>query len=103
MSRTSSPSHRTCAGTPSVYDGEIQFWRHPAWSPPVPSLLLTVAYAIVVAGFVCWVLASSTSQEPESMLARQSDHRRAAEPHPAVVSPTVESNSPGGTCDAGPS
>ena len=42
------------------YDGEIQYWRHAAWSPPVSSLLLTIAYTIVVIGFVWWVFASST-------------------------------------------
>ncbi len=42
------------------YDGEVQYWRHPAWSPPVSSLLLTIAYTIVVIAFVCWVFASTT-------------------------------------------
>jgi hypothetical protein len=41
------------------YDGEVQYWKHPEWSPPVSSLLLTIAYTIVVIGFVCWVFAST--------------------------------------------
>jgi hypothetical protein len=45
------------------YDGEIQYWKHPAWSPPVSSLLLTIAYTIVVIGFVWWVFASSAPMD----------------------------------------
>ena len=45
------------------YDGEIQYWKHPAWSPPVSSLLLTIAYTIVVIGFVWWVFASSVPMD----------------------------------------
>jgi hypothetical protein len=45
------------------YDGEIQFWKNAEWSPPVSPLLLTIAYTIVVIGFVCWVFASSASTD----------------------------------------
>ena len=38
------------------YSGEIQFWRHPQWSPPISSLVLTTVYAIVVAAFLVWLL-----------------------------------------------
>jgi hypothetical protein len=38
------------------YDGPLQFWKDAQWSPPLPSLFLTVAYAIVVIGFVGWLL-----------------------------------------------
>jgi hypothetical protein len=38
------------------YEGEIQFWRHPQWSPPVSPLLLTIVYAIAAAAFVVWLL-----------------------------------------------
>jgi hypothetical protein len=37
------------------YDGPINFWKHPDWSPPGTAPFLTVAYAIVVIGFVLWV------------------------------------------------
>jgi hypothetical protein len=45
------------------YDGEVQYWKHPAWSPPVSSLLLTIAYTIVVIGFVWWVFTSSVPMD----------------------------------------
>jgi Predicted membrane protein (DUF2142) len=40
-------------------NGEIQYWRHPEWSPPVSSLLLTIGYTIVIIGFVWLVFASA--------------------------------------------
>jgi Predicted membrane protein (DUF2142) len=38
------------------YDGEIQYWKDPHWLPPLPSLLLTLAYAAVVIVFTAWLL-----------------------------------------------
>jgi len=38
------------------YDGEIQFWKHAQWSPPVSSLLLTLVFAIIVVAFAWWLL-----------------------------------------------
>ena len=43
------------------YDGAIQFWKNPQWSPPVSPALLTIGYTIVVIGFVWWVLAAAGS------------------------------------------
>jgi hypothetical protein len=43
------------------YDGPIQFWKNPQWSPPVSPALLTIGYTIVVIGFVWWVLAKAGS------------------------------------------
>jgi hypothetical protein len=40
-------------------DGEIQYWRHPEWTPPVSPLLLTIGYTIVITGFVCLVFAGA--------------------------------------------
>lgn len=45
------------------YNGEIQYWRHPEWSPPVSPLLLTIAYAIVFIGFVAYLFAAAHSQQ----------------------------------------
>jgi hypothetical protein len=41
------------------YDGAIQYWLHPQWSPPLSPLLLTVAYALVLTAFVGWVLGAA--------------------------------------------
>jgi hypothetical protein len=43
------------------YDGEIQYWRHPQWSPPVSPLLLTIGYTIAIIGFVWLVFATTRS------------------------------------------
>jgi hypothetical protein len=39
------------------YDGDVQFWKDPFWSPPVPSLLLTIAFATATALYLWWLLA----------------------------------------------
>jgi hypothetical protein len=38
------------------YDGEIQFWKHAHWSPPLSPLLLVILYAIAVGMFIAWLL-----------------------------------------------
>jgi hypothetical protein len=38
------------------YDGAVQFWKHPDWTPPVSPLLLTILYLIVIGAFVAWLL-----------------------------------------------
>jgi hypothetical protein len=40
------------------YDGPIQYWKDPPWSPPSSALFLTIAYTIVIAVFITWVFAS---------------------------------------------
>ena len=47
------------------YDGEIQYWRHAEWSPPLSPLLLTIAYALLVTAFVAWYLASAGARPEE--------------------------------------
>jgi hypothetical protein len=43
------------------YDGEIQYWRHPEWSPPLMSpLIVTIAYALLISAFVAWFLFSAS-------------------------------------------
>jgi Predicted membrane protein (DUF2142) len=41
------------------YDGEIQYWKHPQWLPPLSPILLTIAYVFLVTAFVVWVLFSA--------------------------------------------
>jgi hypothetical protein len=41
------------------YDGPIQYWKNPRWSPPLSPLLLTVAYTILIAVFIGWTLLAS--------------------------------------------
>ena len=47
------------------YDGEIQYWKHPKWSPPPSPLVLTIAYAVFVTAFVAWFLSSASRQGRE--------------------------------------
>ena len=46
------------------YDGEIQFWKHPFWSPPLSPLLVTLAYALTVTAFVAWFLFAAVRPGP---------------------------------------
>jgi hypothetical protein len=38
------------------YDGTVQFWNHPAWSPPIRALALTLAFLVVVVAFAVWLV-----------------------------------------------
>jgi hypothetical protein len=38
------------------YYGDLQFWRHARWSPPLPPLLVTISFIIAVAVFMWWLL-----------------------------------------------
>jgi hypothetical protein len=38
------------------YDGPIQFWRDPDWSPLLPAWVLVPAYALALAGLLLWLL-----------------------------------------------
>jgi Predicted membrane protein (DUF2142) len=68
------------------YDGEIQYWKHPEWSPPVSAILLTIGYTIVIIGFVWWVFASSGSAERSDASARRREERAPVdEPFAATV------------------
>lgn len=60
------------------YDGEIQYWRHPAWSPPLSPLILTIVYALVVTAFVGWFLYSVSPRGEEA-------EDRAERPVPATA------------------
>jgi Predicted membrane protein (DUF2142) len=41
------------------YDGEVQYWKHAQWSPPVSPLLLTIGFTIAMIGFVAVVFAAT--------------------------------------------
>jgi hypothetical protein len=85
------------------YDGEIQYWKHPAWSPPVSPLLLTIGYTIVVVSFVWWVFASSAPVERSGAAAgRRYERALVDEPYLATVSSRVESGSFGRAFGTGP-
>jgi hypothetical protein len=43
------------------YDGPIQFWRHPEWSPLLPALLLIAAYAVALAALLFWLFGPGSS------------------------------------------
>jgi hypothetical protein len=38
------------------YDGDIQFWKDPFWSPPVSSLVLTIAFVVASGLYLWWLL-----------------------------------------------
>ena len=66
------------------YDGEIQYWKHPQWSPPISPLVLTIAYALLVTAFFGWYLFAIEAPE------------RAREPGEALPS-SVSRTAPGTT------
>ena len=39
------------------YHGDLQYWKDPLWSPPVPALVLTIAFGIAASAFLWWLLA----------------------------------------------
>jgi hypothetical protein len=39
------------------YNGDLQFWKDPLWSPPVAALVLTIAFGVAVSAFLWWLLA----------------------------------------------
>jgi hypothetical protein len=62
------------------YDGEIQYWRHAAWSPPLLSpLIVTIAYALLVTAFVGWYLFSASPRVDEAAARVESPERATAE------------------------
>lgn len=71
------------------YDGEIQYWRHPEWSPPVSPLLLTVGYTIVIIGFVWFVFAATRgrAERTDGSAAVGMEETLAREPRSAMTSP----------------
>jgi hypothetical protein len=46
-------------------DGPIQFWKNPAWSPPLSSLLLMVAFVVAVVVWCVWLVAPTPAPRPE--------------------------------------
>jgi hypothetical protein len=71
------------------YDGEIQYWKHPKWSPPVSPLLLTIGYTIVIIGFL-WLVFASTRDPAERADGSGADSPNdalAREPH-ATMAPS---------------
>ena len=46
-------------------DGPIQFWKNPAWTPPLSPLLLMVAFTVAVVAWCAWLGAPTPTQTPE--------------------------------------
>jgi hypothetical protein len=42
-------------------DGPLAYFQRVQWSPPLPALLLTVAYALAITAFVAWLLDRPTT------------------------------------------
>jgi hypothetical protein len=38
------------------YDGPIQFWRDPDWSPLLPAWVLVPTFALALAALLLWLL-----------------------------------------------
>jgi Predicted membrane protein (DUF2142) len=55
------------------YDGDIQYWKHPEWQPPLPPLLLTVAYAAAITAFLTWLLVDPYSSAPSASTTPRSE------------------------------
>jgi hypothetical protein len=45
-------------------DGSLAYFQRPQWTPPLPPLLLTIAYAVAVIAFVAWLLGRPTADAP---------------------------------------
>jgi len=48
--------------------GTVWFWTREAWSPPVPSLLLLIAFVVVTAGWVAWLVSPSRAHRRAEQL-----------------------------------
>ncbi|HMG27467.1 MAG TPA: DUF2142 domain-containing protein, partial [Acidimicrobiia bacterium] len=48
--------------------GTVWFWTREAWSPPVASLLLLIAFVVVTAGWVAWLLSPSRAHRRAEQL-----------------------------------
>ena len=46
------------------YDGPIQFWSDPDWSPLLPAWVLVPAYALALAALLWWTLGPASVQRP---------------------------------------
>jgi hypothetical protein len=44
------------------YNGALQYWKNPRWSPPLGPFLLTVIYSITIVVFVAWMLSLKRSR-----------------------------------------
>jgi len=61
-------------------DGEIQYWRHAEWSPPLLSpLIVTIAYALIVTAFIAWFMFSASPPAEEAEGRVESPERATAE------------------------
>lgn len=49
------------------YDGRVQFWIDPSWSPPIPPSVLLVAFAVATLGYGIWLLARSDDDHREEI------------------------------------
>ena len=58
------------------YDGPIQFWRNPDWSPLLRVWLLIAAYALALAGMLLWLFS------PASVVRRDAKARESATTSP---------------------
>jgi hypothetical protein len=69
------------------YDGEILYWRHPVWSPPLSPLLITIAFALFVTAFIGWYLFAAGAPKRARDLDGahpRSTSRQVAEPEPST-------------------
>ncbi len=56
--------------------GDIQFWAHARWSPPIPPLLITIMFVVVAALFLWWLLRLvPTEDDPPWATAPSGDER----------------------------
>ena len=69
------------------YNGEIQYWRHAEWSPPLLSpLLVTIAYALLVTAFVVWYLYAASPRPTKSKNAPRARAALRRGQHPRIRS-----------------
>jgi len=58
--------------------GDVQFWSHARWSPPLPPIVVTIAFIMGVAAFMWWLLWVVPTERDRRTRAQRSDERDAS-------------------------
>jgi DMSO reductase anchor subunit len=63
------------------YYGHLQFWKNARWTPPIPPLLITIAFAVVAAAFLFWLLRVVPGEDADARAGSRArdEHSRSAE------------------------
>ena len=65
--------------------GDLQFWKHASWSPPLSPLLLTIAFIVTTSAFMWWLLAIVPNGVERTGLTAPQSRQRQSRPTRDVV------------------